>query len=107
MNKIIDENIEKVKFKCSIKNCKKGIAYKIIIINKEKSLGDCLSFETQELKKIGTIKVKQIDPQKKEIKNTQINLMQQLKEQIHLRYINLKKHENESEDGEDEDWKNI
>ena len=29
--------------------------------------------------------------------------MQQLKEQIHLRYINLKKHENESEDGEDED----
>ena len=50
MNKIIDENIEKVKFKCSIKNCKKGIAYKIIIINKEKSLGDCLSFETQELK---------------------------------------------------------
>ena len=50
MNNLFDDNIEKVKFKCSIKNCKKGIIYKIIIINKEKSLGDFLSLETNELK---------------------------------------------------------
>ena len=50
MNNLLDDNIEKVKFKCSIKNCKKGIIYKIIIINKEKSLGDFLSLETNELK---------------------------------------------------------
>ena len=48
---LIEDNIEKVKFICSIKNCKKGIAYKIIIINKEKSLGDFLYLETNELKK--------------------------------------------------------
>ena len=50
MNNLFDDNIEKVKFKCSIKNCKKGIIYKIIIINKEKSIGDFLSLETNELK---------------------------------------------------------
>ena len=56
-----------------------------------------------KLKKIGSVKVKQIDPQITKIKNNQINLMQQLKEQIHLRYINLKKYESENDDDEDEE----
>ena len=56
-----------------------------------------------KLKKIGSVKVKQIDPQITKIKNNQINLMQQLKEQIHLRYINLKKYESEKEDEDEED----
>ena len=49
-NLFIDDNVEKVKFICSIKNCKKGIIYKIVIINKEKSLGDFTYLETNELK---------------------------------------------------------
>ena len=50
MNNFTDDNIENVKFKCSIKNCKKGTFYKIIIENKEKLLGDFLCLETNELK---------------------------------------------------------
>ena len=49
MNIIMEDKIEKVKFNCSIKNCKKGIFYKIIIINKEKTLGDFLCLETEEI----------------------------------------------------------
>ena len=45
----MEDKIEKVKFKCSIKNCRKGVFYKMIIINKEKTLGDFLCLETEEI----------------------------------------------------------
>ena len=43
------ENSEKVVFICSLKNCKKGCFYKIIIINEDKTLGDFVTLETDEL----------------------------------------------------------
>jgi len=97
-NNIIENNKEEININSNIEE--KNIKPEKKVLTLYEEIGDN---PIAKLKKIGTIKVKQIDPQKKEIKNTQINLMQQLKEQIHLRYINLKKHENESEDGEDED----
>ena len=97
-NNIIENNTEEININSNIEE--KNIKPEKKVLTLYEEIGDN---PIAKLKKIGTIKVKQIDPQKKEIKNTQINLMQQLKEQIHLRYINLKKHENESEDGEDED----
>ena len=49
MNSFIEENYEKIKFICSIKNCRKNVFYKMIIINREKNLGNFLCLETEEL----------------------------------------------------------
>ena len=49
MNNISNQNDEKIRFICSLKNCKKGRFYKIILINDQKTLGDFLCLETEEL----------------------------------------------------------
>ena len=49
MNSFIEDNVEKMKFICSIKNCRKNVFYKMIIINREKDFGNFICLETEEL----------------------------------------------------------
>jgi hypothetical protein len=56
-----------------------------------------------KLKKIGSIKVNQIDPKEKKFTNNQFSLMEQLREQINLRFINLKKHEEKNDSNDESD----
>ncbi len=95
---IIENNKEEINIKLNKEEKKEEPEKKVLTLYEE--IGEN---PIAKLKKIGSVKVKQIDPQITKIKNNQINLMQQLKEQIHLRYINLKKYESEKEDEDEED----
>ena len=97
-DKIIENNKEEINIKLNKEEKKEEPEKKVLTLYEE--IGDN---PIAKLKKVGSVKVKQIDPQSIKIKNTQLNLMQQLKEQIHLRYINLKKYESENDDDEDEE----
>ena len=79
-NNIIENNTEEININSNIEE--KNIKPEKKVLTLYEEIGDN---PIAKLKKIGTIKVKKIDAQKKEIKNNQINLMKQIKKQIQIR----------------------
>ena len=70
--------------------------------NTELSMADQIAAAMSKLKKVGDVKVEE----KKDNKNNGTDLMSLIKQQIDLRYKNLRKHEeesNEENDDEEED----
>jgi len=61
-------------------------------------MADQITAAMGKLKKVGDIKVEE-----KKNKNSGTDLMDMLKQQINLRYKNLRKHEEESNEEEEED----